>query len=135
MNNNSVYFIFLDFKMWLTCFCFFASSSARATHGFNSGKIAFSVKWAGNMEVKLDEVKEPHEIRVGFSTNDCNLQAGESPLSFCCINTGKKASNSEFEDFECKFTNDDVITALLDMQGNQVQISYMKNGDTLGEFC
>ena len=92
------------------------------------------MKWAGNMEVKLDEVKEPHEIRVGFSTNDCNLQAGESPLSFCCINTGKKASNSEFEDFECKFTNDDVITALLDMQGNQVQISYMKNGDSLGEF-
>ena len=86
------------------------------------------------MEVKLEEVKEPHEIRVGFSTNDCNLQAGESPLSFCCTNTGKKASNSEFEDFECKFTNDDVITALLDMQGNQVQISYMKNGDTLGEF-
>ena len=49
-------------------------SSARATHGFKAGKIAFSVKWTGNMEVKLDEVKEPHELRVGFSTNDCNLQ-------------------------------------------------------------
>ena len=49
-------------------------SSARATHGFKTGKIAFSVKWTGNMEVKLDEVKEPHELRVGFSTNDCNLQ-------------------------------------------------------------
>ena len=47
---------------------------SRATHGFKSGKIAFSVKWTGNMEIKLDEVKNPHELRVGFSTNDCNLQ-------------------------------------------------------------
>ena len=53
-------------------------SSARATHGFKAGKIAFSVKWTGNMEVKLDEVKEPHELRVGFSSNDCNLQVKQS---------------------------------------------------------
>ena len=55
-------------------------------------------------------------------------------MSFCCSNTGKKASNSVFEDYEgCTFTTDDVITALIDFsQGNQVQISYMKNGDSLG---
>ena len=52
----------------------FIFSSARATHGFTSGKVAFEVKWTGNMEVKLEDVKEPHELRVGFSTDDSNLQ-------------------------------------------------------------
>ena len=61
------------------------------------------------------------------------LQAGESPLSFCCTSTGKKAKNSEFEDYEnCTFAADDVITAMIDFTGNQVQISFMKNGDALG---
>lgn len=56
-------------------------SSARATHGFTSGKIAFEVKWVKNMEVKLDDVKEPHELRVGWSSDDCNLQVMlENPL-------------------------------------------------------
>ena len=55
-------------------------------------------------------------------------------MSFCCSNTGKKASNSVFEDYEgCTFTTEDVITALINFdQGNQVQISYMKNGESLG---
>ena len=49
-------------------------SSARGTHGFTSGKIAFEAKWTGNLEVKLEDVKEPHEMRVGWSTDDSNLQ-------------------------------------------------------------
>ena len=49
-------------------------SSARATHGFTSGKVAFEVKWAKNMEVKLEDVENPHELRVGWSSDECNLQ-------------------------------------------------------------
>ena len=52
----------------------FVFSSARATHGFTSGKIAFEAKWTGNLEVKLEDVKEPHEMRVGWSTDCSNLQ-------------------------------------------------------------
>ena len=56
---------------------FFASSSARATHGFNSGKIAFSVKWAGNMEVKLEEVKELLKTTYG---DPCPDKDANTPL-------------------------------------------------------
>ena len=53
-------------------------SSGRATHGFQTGKIGFEVKWVGNMEVKLDDVKDPLEMRVGWSTKDSNLQVKNS---------------------------------------------------------
>ena len=55
----------------------FVFSSARATHGFTSGKIAFEAKWTGNLEVKLEDVKEPHEMRVGWSTDCSNLQVNK----------------------------------------------------------
>merc|ERR1719189_2122027 len=109
-------------------------SSARATHGFTSGKIAFEAKWTGNLEVKLEDVKEPHEMRVGWSTDDSNLQAGESPLAWAISNFGKKANDSKFEDFEgCTFTTEDVITAMADFSGKTVSFSYAKNGESLGE--
>lgn len=104
-------------------------SSARATHGFVNGKIAFQVKWTGNMEVKLDDVKEPHELRVGFSTDESNLQAGESPLSYACSNTGKKANDSNFEDFATTFTKDDVVTCLIDLDSAQVSVKFAKNDE------
>jgi len=112
----------------------FVFSSARATHGFTSGKIAFEAKWTGNLEVKLEDVKEPHEMRVGWSTDCSNLQAGESPLAWAISNFGKKANDSSFEDFEgCTFTTEDVITAMADFSGDKVSFSYAKNGESLGE--
>jgi len=111
----------------------FIFSSGRATHGFTSGKVAYQVKWAGNMEVKLEDVKEPHELRVGWSTDDSNLQAGESALSFAFSNFAKKAKDSTFEDFASSFTKDDVVTAMIDFSGANVSLSYAKNGESLGE--
>lgn len=109
-------------------------SSARATHGFTSGKIAFEVKWTKNMEVKLDDVKEPHELRVGWSSDDCNLQLGESAKSYCVNNLAKKAHNMEFEDFEgCNYTTGDVITCSADFDSDNVTIAYAKNGEDFGE--
>ena len=60
-------------------------SSAKATHGFSSGKIAYEVKWTGNLEVKLEDVAEPHEIRVGWSTVDSCLQVLTSFTRFVFI--------------------------------------------------
>ena len=54
---------------WGYCF-----SSARATHGFTSGKIAFEAKWTANLEVKLEDVENPSEMRVGWTVDEANLQ-------------------------------------------------------------
>ena len=62
------------------------------------------------------------------------FQAGESPLSWAVSNFGKKANNSEFEDFEgCTFANEDVITGMVDFSGTNVSFTFAKNGETLGE--
>jgi len=117
---------------WGYCF-----SSARATHGFTSGKIAFEAKWTANLEVKLEDVENPSEMRVGWTVDEANLQAGESPNSYAITSFGKKANDSTFEDFEdvekCKFTTDDVITAMADFSGASVSFSFAKNGESLGE--
>merc|ERR1719220_489899 len=73
-------------------------------------------------------------MRVGWSTDCSNLQAGESPLAWAISNFGKKANDSKFEDFEgCTFTTEDVITAMVDFSGKTVSFSYAKNGESLGE--
>ena len=54
-------------------------------------------------------------------------------MSFAISNFGKKANDSNFEDFECTFTKDDVITAMLDLSGAKASFSFAKNGESLGE--
>jgi len=82
----------------------------------------------------LDDVKEPHELRVGWSSDDCNLQVGEDAKSYCVNNLAKKAHNKEFEDFEgCNYTTGDVITCSADFDSDDVTISYAKNGEDFGE--
>ena len=77
---------------WGYCF-----SSARATHGFTSGKIAFEAKWTANLEVKLEDVENPSEMRVGWTLDEANLQVRNYFLSII----SRESPNSEgfFEQF------------------------------------
>jgi hypothetical protein len=71
--------------------CILLRSGARATHGFTSGKAFFEVKLLANLEVKLgDDEKNVHELRVGFSSDDTDMQLGESPNSFAYEGSAKK---------------------------------------------
>ena len=78
---------------WGYCF-----SSARATHGFTSGKIAFEAKWTANLEVKLEDVENPSEMRVGWTLDEANLQVRNYFLSI--ISRESPNSAGFFEQFE-----------------------------------
>lgn len=108
-------------------------SGVRATHGFESGKVFFEVKLTEHLESKLENEKQLHEVRVGFSLNDSPLQLGESENSFCYAGSAKKGADSKFEEYGATFTKDDVVGAFLDLSGDEAVISFSKNGESQGE--
>ena len=108
-------------------------SGARATHGFTDGKIFFEVKLLEHLESKLEGERQLHEVRVGFSLNDTPLQLGDAANSFCYAGAGKKGSGATFEDYGEAFTKGDVVGAFLDMSGDNVVITFTKNGVSQGE--
>ena len=119
-------------------FCFqdgwgYISSSARATHGFTSGKVYYEVKLLDNMDSKLEGEKNLHELKLGWSTNDSLLQVGESDESYCYAGSAKKGHDSKFEEFGATFAKDDVIGAFLDMAGAKVTMTFTKNGESQGK--
>ncbi len=61
-----------------------------------------------NLEAKLgDDEKNVHELRVGFSTDDTDMQLGESANSFAYAGSAKKGTRVYFL-LQCKPLN--VIT-------------------------
>merc|ERR1719186_1069103 len=90
-------------------------AGARATYGFNSGKIYFEVKFVDNLETKLDKEDTLHDLRVGWSTNDATMQLGGDDKSWCYTSsTGKMVTNKAFEEYGEKFEKGEaVLLALL----------------------
>ncbi|XP_039489643.1 ATP-dependent RNA helicase Ddx1 [Drosophila santomea] len=100
-----------EFKEWHGC---------RATSGVRGkGKFYFEAT-----------VTDEGLCRVGWSTQQANLDLGTCRFGFGFGGTGKKSNNRQFDDYGEAFGKADVIGCLLDLQRQEV--SFSKNGQNLG---
>ncbi|XDA84771.1 hypothetical protein R6Z07M_014556 [Ovis aries] len=75
----------------------------------------------------------PHVVHIGWSLDSCSTQLGEEPFSYGYGGTGKKPTNSCFENYGDKFAENDVIGCFADFEcGNVVELSFTKNGKWMG---
>merc|ERR1711997_1210051 len=105
-------------------------SGAKATHGFNSGSVCYEVKLLDELETKVEPAV--HELRLGWSTDDTDMQLGESPCSFTYSGSAKKGTACKFEDYGEAFKKDDVIGAYLFFNGVNACMTFTKNGASQG---
>ncbi|XP_013910850.1 PREDICTED: heterogeneous nuclear ribonucleoprotein U-like protein 1 [Thamnophis sirtalis] len=76
---------------------------------------------------------DPHVVRIGWSLDSCSTQLGEEAFSYGYGGTAKKSTSSKFENYGETFSENDVITCLVDFEcGDDVEMSFMKNGKWLG---
>jgi len=108
-------------------------SGARTTYGYTAGKLAFEVKLMDNLESKLEGEKRLHELRVGWSCNDTNLQLGESDNSFAYAGNGMAAAGNSFDEYGEAFAKDDVVGAFVDLTVDPVSFHFTKNGEDQGQ--
>ena len=114
---------------WAYCY-----AAARATFGFTSGKLWYEVKYVDNMDVKIEKESTTYDLRLGWSTNTSSLMLGEGPESWCySACEGKSAHNNQFGDYGEKFTKGDVIGAFIDFTQDEINITYSRNGEDLGD--
>ncbi|XP_001352892.3 ATP-dependent RNA helicase Ddx1 [Drosophila pseudoobscura] len=100
-----------EFKEWHGC---------RATTGVRGkGKFYFETT-----------VTDEGLCRVGWSTQQANLDLGTCRHGFGFGGTGKKSNNRQFDDYGEAFGKADVIGCLLDLQ--RLEMSFTKNGQSLG---
>ncbi|KAK7793512.1 hypothetical protein R5R35_001848 [Gryllus longicercus] len=69
--------------------------------------------------------------RVGWSTNQANLDVGTDRFGFGFGGTGKKSNNKQFDSYGEAFGMHDVIGCFLDL--DNCEISFSKNGTHLGK--
>ncbi|GAB6024342.1 heteroproteinous nuclear ribonucleoprotein U-like 2 [Chamberlinius hualienensis] len=82
---------------------------------------------------KVDEnIDSLHLIRIGVSASTATLQLGEGPLSFAYESSAQKISQSQIEAFGKSGDVNDVITCLLNLDVDPVEISFAKNGVDMG---
>eukprot|EP00092_Neocalanus_flemingeri_P046546 GFUD01052381.1.p1 GENE.GFUD01052381.1~~GFUD01052381.1.p1 ORF type:complete len:477 (+),score=169.69 GFUD01052381.1:85-1515(+) len=109
-------------------------AGARATFGFNSGKVWYEVKYLDNMEVKVEKEPTTFDLRVGWSTNCSSLMLGEDTLSWCYSSAeGKMAHMRTFEEYGEKFEKGDVIGAFIDFTQDEINVTFTKNGEDQGD--
>jgi len=112
----------------------FCYAAARATYGFNSGKVWYEVKYLDNMEIKVEKDSTTFDLRVGWSTNCSNLMLGEDDLSWCYSSAeGKMAHMKTFEEYGEKFEKGDVIGAFIDFTQDEINVTFSKNGEDQGD--
>lgn len=68
--------------------------------------------------------------RVGWSTQQGNLDLGTCRHGFGFGGTGKKSNNKQFDDYGEAFGKSDVIGCFLDLE--KMEVSFSKNGQSLG---
>uniref|UniRef100_A0A1A9UP81 ATP-dependent RNA helicase n=1 Tax=Glossina austeni TaxID=7395 RepID=A0A1A9UP81_GLOAU len=68
--------------------------------------------------------------RVGWSTQQANLDLGTCRYGFGFGGTGKKSNNRQFDDYGEAFGKNDVIGCFLDLE--KMEITFSKNGQLLG---
>ena len=109
-------------------------AGARATYGFNSGKVWFEVKYLDNLDVKVEKDSVTFDLRVGWSSNKGSLMLGEDDKSWCYSSAeGKMAHMKTFEEYGEKFTKGDVVGAYIDFEGDEVSLTFTKNGEDQGD--
>jgi len=111
----------------------FMWAGARATKGAKGGKIGYELKVVSLTKTDLPESEAPiNAVRIGWSSENSNLQLGESSLSYGFESTGKVCASSSFFEYGEKFSEGDVIGTYLDLESEPKTLRYTKNGIDLG---
>jgi hypothetical protein len=86
------------------------------------------------MDVKVEKDAATYDLRVGWSSNKASMMLGEDQQSWCYSGAeGKMAHMRTFEEYGEKFGKGDVVGAYIDFEGEEVSLTFTKNGEDQGD--